>query len=103
MNEIYKDVCIKKYVIMPNHVHFIVLITDDKSGGASGAPLPTNSKIASYVGTLKRFCNKKIGNKVWQRSYYDHIIRNEDDYVMHLQYIEENPKKWLMGKDKYYV
>ena len=42
------------------------------------------------------------GIEIWQRGYFDHIIRNEEDYLNHLQYIEENPMKWLMGKDEYY-
>ena len=41
--------------------------------------------------------------KLWQRGYYDHVIRHEEDYCLHLQYIEENPKKWLLGKDEYYA
>lgn len=40
---------------------------------------------------------------LWQRSFYDHIIRDENDYLNHLQYIDENPKKWLLGEDEYYI
>lgn len=52
---------------------------------------------------LQKLVTKEIGVSIWQASFYDHIIRNEDDLCTHLQYIEENPKKWLMGKDKYYA
>ena len=38
----------------------------------------------------------------WQTRFHDHIIRNDDDYRRHWQYIDENPKKWVMGKDVYY-
>jgi REP element-mobilizing transposase RayT len=55
------------------------------------------------VTALKKFTSKQIGSNIWQRSYYDHIIRNEEDYIAHMQYIDENPKKWLMGKDEYYA
>jgi REP element-mobilizing transposase RayT len=102
MNGIYNDINAEKYIIMPNHVHMIIDI-DNNNNGASGSPLPTDSKLSRYIGTLKRFCNKKIGKNIWQTGFYDHIIRNKDDYCYHLQYIDENPKKWIMGKDKYYT
>ncbi len=87
---------------MPNHLHILIRI-DTGLEGSSGTPTPTNSKIAAYVSTLKRMTNKQIGSNIWQRSYYDHIIRNEEDYINHLQYIDENPRKWLIGKDEYYA
>ena len=41
------------------------------------------------------------GRKIWQRSYYDHIIRNEADYLRIWQYIDTNPAKWV--EDEYYT
>ncbi len=99
MNRIYDNVEVINFVIMPNHVHLLVRI----SNGASRATLPTQSVLSTYVGTLKRFCNKAFGRKIWQASYYDHIIRDDEDLFYHWQYINENPKKWLIGKDKYYT
>ncbi len=104
MNEIYSDILVNDYVIMPNHLHILITV-DNKKDLPSGAPRsspPTNT-VSKYVAVLKRFTNKEIGEKIWQRSFYDHIIRNEEDFYYHLQYIDENPKKWLMGKDKYYT
>ena len=94
---------IDEYVIMPNHIHLIIEIQNDLLNGSSGAPAPTNSAVARYVSTLKRFVNKKTKTKLWQRGYHDHIIRDDYDYMYHVQYIDENPKKWLMGKDEYYA
>ncbi len=108
MNSIYFNVQVNHFVIMPNHIHFMIEITDNDSGtsrapdGTSRAPSSTNSVVAKYVSTLKRMTNKRCDTDLWQRSYYDHIIRNEEDYLLHIRYIEENPKKWLMGKDEYY-
>ena len=100
MGEIYNHIFADNYVIMPNHIHMILNIEK----GRSGTPAPTaNSILSSYVSTLKRFTNKKIGENIWQRSFYDHIIRDEADLYYHLQYIKENPKKWIMGKDEYYA
>ena len=97
MNGVYDKIKIKKYVIMPNHIHMII----DIENGASRLPRPTVN-ISNHIGTLKRFCNKEIGENIWQTSFYDHIIRDEEDLYYHLQYIEENPRKWIMGKDEYY-
>ena len=102
MNTIYNDILIEKYTIMPNHLHMMISIETADLSGASGSPLPTNSKLSRHIGTLKRFCNKQIGADIWQTGFYDHIIRDEEDYYYHMLYIDENPKKWLLGKDKYY-
>ena len=103
MNKIYNNLYVEHFVIMPNHVHLLLVVSSTHTGGTSRAPSPTNSVVARYVSTLKRMTNKKCGFNLWQRSYYDHIIRNEEDYLYHIQYIEENPKKWLIGKDEYYI
>ena len=97
MNDIYDNIIVTDYVIMPNHIHFILMIK-----GRSGAPAPTraNAIIPQYISTLKRFTNKKCNSDLWQRSYYDHIICNEADYVEKRNYIQTNPAKWLC--DEYY-
>ena len=97
MNKIYNNVNVEKFIVMPNHLHLLIEITNN---GSSGTPTPTNSVVPSFVSTLKRFTNKKIGKKLWQRSYYDHIIRNEEDYLNVWEYINNNPAKWT--EDKYY-
>lgn len=75
---------------MPNHIHLIITIQENEY-----------VNISFFVSTLKRFVNKECGRNIWQRSYYDRIIRNEKDYIKIAKYIEENPKKWLL--DKYYI
>ena len=82
---------------MPNHIH-IILIVDNN--GTSKAPSPTNNVISHAVSTLKRFVNKEIGYNIFQRSFYDHVIRNEEDYLNVWNYIDTNPAKWQ--EDKYY-
>ena len=91
--EHYNGVNVDRYVIMPNHIHMIISI-NAFDGRMVSAP--------TIIGSLKRYVSKKIGNSIWQKSFYDHIIRDEEDYMLHVQYIDENPKKWLMGKDEYY-
>lgn len=96
MNSIYNNVNVENLVIMPNHIHMLLVVN-----GSSWTPTPTNAAVPGFVSAFKRFCNKKAGHNIWQRSYYDHIIRDEEDYINHLQYIEDNPAKWL--EDKYYI
>lgn len=99
MNVLYENIKVKDYVIMPNHIHLIITV---KENGRSGAPAPTraNARIPRYVSTLKRFVNKECKCDIWQRSYYDHIIRNEADYMEKQKYILANPGKWV--EDEYY-
>ena len=91
-------VSVLKYVIMPNHIHMIIAIdkTDIaiKISGTSRAPSPTNKIIPHFVSTFKRFCHKEIGDKIFQRSYHDRIIRNEKEFQMIWEYVENNPMKW---------
>ena len=55
-----------------------------------------NSFVAKFVSTLKRFCNKEYGCNVWQNGYYDHVVRNFQDYIETFEYIENNPMKWFV-------
>lgn len=103
LNNFYKDIRIDKYAIMPDHIHLLLSI----SNGQSRTPAPTNenivnanSYVSKFISTYKRFCNKEYGENIWQRSYYDHIIRNQDDYNEVWEYIENNPIKWVMMNKK---
>lgn len=96
------DVKFDKYIIMPNHIHLIIVLHDSKSGGHGNPPL---HKI---IGQLKSYTNKRYNdiNKtkeliLWQRNYFEHIIRNQQEYDKIYEYIETNPLKW--EEDKYYI
>ena len=99
----YDFVKIDKYVIMPNHIHAVIIL-DGKAAGAS--PRPTLSDIiCTFKSFTTRICNElsnKKGRRLFQNSFYDRVIRNEKEYRDIWQYIDENPKKWLLGKDEYY-
>lgn len=77
------------YVIMPNHIHLIV----EKEN-------ITNSVLSNDIRSFKTLVTKKVGFQIWQRGFYDNIIRNNYDYNIRLQYIYDNPIKWC--EDKYY-
>ncbi len=85
---------ITKYVIMPNHIHMIIEI--DRPMWASA---PTKSVI-NIVRSIKILTTKEIGHNIFQRSFHDHIIRNEKDYTEIYTYIENNPARW--AEDCYY-
>ncbi|MBR5265761.1 MAG: transposase [Clostridia bacterium] len=94
-----KGISVDKYVIMPNHIHMIIFI--DNPDGASKAPHPTNSLLSHTVGTLKRFVNRDIGQNIWQTSFHDHIIRDDNDYLKIWNYIDTNVSRW--NKDRFFI
>lgn len=86
----YKAVSVDKYVIMPNHIHMILLITCEEETSGRIVFAPTVSQI---VKQMKTFVTKKAGLALWQKSFHDHIIRNEQDYHEVWEYIDTNPLK----------
>ena len=82
---------IEKYVIMPDHIHMIIRIDN----GTMWASSPTK-KVSSIVRSIKILTTKEIGKPIFHRSYYDHIIRSQSDYNEIWEYIENNPKKWIL-------
>ena len=93
LDDFFDNIYVDKYVIMPNHIHFILLIQNDQNG-TSGTPSPTNSIISKFISTFKRFCDKEYSKNIWQRSFHDHIIRDKYDYEKIWEYIDTNPIKW---------
>ncbi len=93
---------IDKYVIMPNHIHLVVVIEER---AIRESPLRKRSLIAKAMGYLKMNASRDIhkngyNDKIWQRSFHDHIIRSEADYLSIWNYIDGNPQKW--EKDCFY-
>ncbi len=85
----YKDVVVDKYCVMPDHVHIIVYIMPNESGRMISAPT-----LSVIIGSMKWWTTKQIGFPIWQKSFYDRIVRSEKDYQEIWQYIDENPLKW---------
>lgn len=94
---------IDKYVIMPNHIHLIAII-DERSIRES--TLHKRSIISNAIGYLKMNVSRDIhkngySQNIWQRSFHDHIIRDEKDYLKIWNYIDTNPQKW--NEDCFYT
>ena len=94
----FKGLKVDKYSIMPNHVHVIFILENV----AVASPRPTISDIVCVWKSLSsRVCGKMgLDSKLWQSSFYDHIIRDEQDYFVRWKYIDENPAKW--AEDEYF-
>lgn len=95
------NVEIPKYVIMPNHIHLLIIIPENEMRDVRERPLQykQHSIIGNVTGYLKMNSSKKIHNinkseKVWQRFSHDHIIRGEKDYLKIWEYIDTNVLKW---------
>ena len=87
---------IDRYVIMPNHIHLVIMITDsDELRAIRESPLRGRSIISKTIGYIKMNASKEIHNRdgnemVWQRGFHDHIIRNRNDYEKISKYIYGN-------------
>ncbi len=99
LHERYPQVYIDKYVIMPNHIHILIRL---EVAGAS--PCPTIPDVmCTYKSLTTRLCKQAgfDGKHLFQSSYHDHIIRNNEDYLDAWKYIDDNPAKWQ--SDDYYA
>jgi REP element-mobilizing transposase RayT len=91
------NVCeIDYYVVMPNHIHFILILDNSRS--------KSNKSITEVIGSFKSITTielHKMGLKDfrWQRSYYDRIIRNEKELYLIRRYIEQNPLRWDLERE----
>ncbi|MEN8241890.1 MAG: transposase [Chloroflexota bacterium] len=101
----YFYMCLDEFIIMPNHVHGIIQLTEKNSipgrGGFRNPPLQPRHGLPEIVRGFKTWSARRInqlcgtlGEKFWQRSFYDHIIRDEDDLDNTRRYIRDNPLKW---------
>ena len=90
INKTYKNVSVENYIIMPNHIHMLIFI-DNFNNGTMWASSPT--KLGTIIRSLKTMVTKEIGFSIWQRSYYDKIIRNEKHFQSVWNYIEYNALK----------
>ncbi len=109
----YPNVEMDEFVVMPNHVHGIIIIMDhdETFAGAGSEPAPTMVKrypLSEIVRSFKTFSARRInelrgthGCPVWQRNYYEHIIRNEKELIAIRGYIVNNPSKWSADGDKH--
>jgi putative transposase len=96
LTEKYSNSKIDYFTIMPNHIHFILIINDCK--GEVTSPLPKlENIIAFYKYQTTKHINqirKTPGAPVWHRNYFEHIIQNDLELFEIRKYIDNNPVKW---------
>ena len=106
------DVLVDESVVMPNHVHAIIAVTDlaegtsperiDPYGFMRKAPQSIGSLVAGLKSVITRYINEmreSPGAPVWQPKYREHLIRNEEDLNRIREYIRDNPRRW--AEDEY--
>lgn len=108
IDENYENVVIDKYCIMPNHIHLIIDLgfSESRRGSLPLRELENQNNIELYnvIGRMKSYTTRQYkalsGETVlWQRNFYEHIIRNDEDYAEKWQYIDENVLKWNLDFD----
>ena len=92
---IYPALYVDCYVIMPDHIHLILIIRADEYGRPMVAPT-----IPRVMKQLKGYVTKRIGFSVWQKLYFDHVVRNRNDFEECAKYIHENPTRWQYRRSK---
>jgi len=96
----YETVDIDKYVIIPNHIHMIIILKDEQSSVQKIERTQFVPTISRIIKQFKGSITKKLGFSLWQPRFHDHIIRDDNDYRRIWQYIDENPARWV--DDDYY-
>ena len=116
INDVYKKVNIDSYVIMPDHFHMIINIMSEIKLGSmeklnpgsmkmvnpgpmrASAPTTTTKNeitISQIIKGIKSLTTREIGYSIWQRNYYEHVIKNEIEYQKTCEYIKQNPQRWI--------
>ena len=96
----FPDVRLGPFVVMPNHVHFILEKPAGQTGDHTGSPLRDvvgwfkSMTTNDYIRHVKSGEYASFVGRLWQRNYYEHVIRNEEDYLQTAEYIENNPARW---------
>ncbi|PIP37481.1 MAG: hypothetical protein CO107_06885 [Deltaproteobacteria bacterium CG_4_9_14_3_um_filter_51_14] len=111
LNNKFPHIETDEYVIMPNHFHGIIILVGadlrvrPHSGAHAGAPLPTiiqwfkTMTTNAYIHGVKTNGGAPFPGKLWQRNYYEHIIRNDDELNRIREYIVNNPAKWALDRE----
>lgn len=97
IHDVFSCVQVDQYVVMPNHIHMILTVSNLSEKKTS---------ISTVLGQYKMSVTKEIRQLqpdlcVWQRSFHDHIIRNEKSYLKIWEYVKYNHQKW--ADDCYYI
>ena len=90
----YPAIRLEQYVIMPDHVHLLLQVCNRDDGTTQASP-----DLSRVIQQLKGIISKRIGTPLWQKGFYDHVIRNEADFEEIRDYIQCNPLRWAERHD----
>lgn len=100
----FSNISIDEYIIMPNHFHGIIVINSNDSRGQPHGAAPTvigdvinwfkTKTTNDYIRCVRLGIYPEFDRRLWQRNYYDHIIRDDEDLNRIKQYIIDNPANW---------
>ena len=104
----YPSVLMDEYVVMPNHIHGIIVMTGEGGGTGDSRIAPTQGRrgvgrkaLGNLIGAFKTVAAKRLnlargtpGRRLWQRNYYEHVVRGEEDMDRIRAYIRDNPLQW---------
>ncbi len=110
--QIRENVELDKYIVMPNHLHGILFIIHNCRGTVPRAPTleqfgrPVSGSLPTIIRSFKSTVTKQINqlrntpaNNIWQRNYFEHIIRDDEELKCIREYIINNPLKWQFDKE----
>jgi len=101
----YPNCSLDSFVIMPNHIHGIIVIDNKNVGGNGFKPFPTHG-LPEMIRGFKTFSSRRINERIlgknrfaWQKSFYDHILRSEKSLGLIREYTQNNPLKWDLDRE----
>jgi REP element-mobilizing transposase RayT len=104
--EHYPHVRLDEFVVMPNHVHGIIMLLCDSVEAGLKPAATTRHGLPEVVRALKTFSSRRTnswrhspGIPLWQRNYYEHVVRNDRDLDRIREYITTNPLKWALDRE----
>jgi len=105
--EQYVYVQLDQWIIMPNHLHGVIIVDDVQWCRGGSRTAPTKHKpLGRLIGAFKTVSTKRInrtrpasGTRFWQRNYYEHVVRNENELDRIRQYIIDNPLQWALDRE----
>jgi putative transposase len=106
------NVELDQFIVMPNHFHAILFIADKIKGTASRAPTerifgqPVSGSLSTIIGGFKSGVANRLNRlanslyaRLWQRSFFDHVIRNDESLARIREYIVTNPLGWELDRE----
>jgi putative transposase len=108
LSQAYDQVELDEWVIMPNHLHVIVVISANRRGGSRTAPTDVSKikPLGRLIGAFKTTSTKQInfirktnGIPFWQRNFYEHVIRDDHSFNRIREYIVTNPLRWDLDRE----